>query len=244
MAFTTNGETTVYTPGDCWAVNRRNIHSASGDKGLAWDEFGFIIDETFLQGKLPSSQSWDLQLQGQASAKRKLNEYLQIYNHALAIRRLIGAGVDEYNRLEILSHFYQLLTFLGKNFAHSVKDLPVTDNPQLVSNVMAYIHDKFAEDIHSSQLASDAHVSLQTLNQQFQSSLGMSVHEYIRQIRLINARKMLIESSQSVGYIASACGFGSIKTFQRNFHDWTNKTPSDFRKSPYDVDLNDANCLQ
>lgn len=244
LTFNTNGNSTVYSPGDCWAVNRRVVHSASGGESLPWDEFGFIIDETFLQDKLPSSQFWDLHLQGQESAKRQLNEYLGIYNNALAIRDLIISGLDEYKRLEILSHFYQLLTSLGKNFAHSLKNLSVTNNPQLVSTVMTRIHEEFGSALHSSQLATDAHVSLQTLNQQFQSNLGMSVHEYIRQIRLINAKKMLIETNKSVDYIASYCGFGSIKTFQRNFHEWAQKTPSEFRRSPVESDLNDANCIQ
>ncbi len=68
LRFVAGNRATTYRPGDCWAVDRRVSHEADGDNTLTWDEFGFIIDERFLQGKLPQSADWQLHLNGQASA--------------------------------------------------------------------------------------------------------------------------------------------------------------------------------
>lgn len=253
LIFTENGQAHQFTPGDCWAVDRRVIHRAVGAGQLNWDEFGFIIDETFLQGKLPVSASWHLQLQGRPQDPAQDQAYQALFTHALAIRKLLVAGLDDYDRLIILSHFYQMLVLLGRHFVTLAEEVELARNPQLVDRVMTKIHHDYATELHSADLAVFAHVSLTTLNQQFQELVGMSVHAYIRQVRLISARRLLLETNKSIDYIATQCGFGSIKTFQRNFLNWLGQTPSQFRKTATrQPDLrqaqikadNDADCLR
>lgn len=243
LDFVTDGQITRYVPGDCWAVNRRVVHSVKGDNALKWDEFGFIIDDTFLVDKLPTSQYWHLKLRGQAGLKNDSRAYQQLFDQAQQIRHLLTDNIDDYRRMEILGHFYQLLVLLGQHFSISSDPRDVPRNAQLVTAVMRYIHKHFAENMLSQDLADYAHVSQTTLNQQFQASLGMSVQDYLRQIRLMNAKKLLMETPYSIAYIASQCGFGSIKTFQRHFSQWTHKTPTQFRRSSTQPSQNDAGCF-
>lgn len=231
LTFTANGVPYRYHPGDCWATDRRVIHNASGDSQATWDEFGFIIDETFLAHKLPSSGQWQVQMQGDQPRQAHPEAYQAIYDHGLAIRDLIAAGVDEYRRLAILSHFYALLIELGQHFTTSVSQT-VTANPHLVDQVMATINRDYAQPLHGPALAEAAHVSLTTLNQQFQAHLQLTVGGYLRLVRLLNARRLLIETTSSIDYIAAVCGFGSTKSFQRNFKTWTGQSPAQFREQP------------
>ncbi len=224
-------------------MNRRVVHSVKGDNALKWDEFGFIIDDTFLVDKLPTSQYWHLKLRGQAGLKNDSRAYQQLFDQAQQIRHLLTDNIDDYRRMEILGHFYQLLVLLGQHFSISSDPRDVPRNAQLVTAVMRYIHKHFAENMLSQDLADYAHVSQTTLNQQFQASLGMSVQDYLRQIRLMNAKKLLVETPYSIAYIASQCGFGSIKTFQRHFSQWTHQTPTQFRRSSTQPSQNDAGCF-
>lgn len=241
LTFTTDGIEHVYQPGDVWATDRRVVHSNSGDSALDWDEFGLIIDEDFLAAKLPSSANWELHLVGHQD--QPSHAYRKIFQHGLAIRDLINQGVDEYRRLEILSHFYVLLVTLGRNFTSQRNANHVAENGHLVDAVMQTIHAQYAEDLHSADLAQSVHVSTTTLNQQFQAQVHMSVHQYIRLVRLIKARRLLLESDAPMDFIAVTCGFGSTKSFQRNFKTWSGMAPSTYRQTVHTLPTDDLAFL-
>ncbi|WP_225046648.1 AraC family transcriptional regulator [Lacticaseibacillus kribbianus] len=236
------GETvTTYRPGDYWAVDRRVSHEADGDNTLEWDEFGFIISEAFLQGKLPQSADWQLTLSGRASEAVAPAAYRALFAEAQAMRSLIRPTLDADDRLLVLSHFYRLLVLLDRHFAAHQRSA-VALNPGLVDAVIDRIHRGYAGDLTVAALAAGAHVSQTTLNQQFQDAMGMTVHDYLTQVRVIAAKRLLVESTAGIDYIASVCGFGSVKTFQRNFRHLVHRTPSAFRAAPFAAD--DADCLE
>lgn len=241
LTFTTDGIEHVYQPGDVWATDRRVVHSNSGDSALDWDEFGLIIDEDFLAAKLPSSANWELHLTGHPVHPN--HAYREIFHHGLAIRDLINQGVDDYRRLEILSHFYTLLVTLGRNFTTQRDVSHVAENGHLVDAVMQTIHTQYAEDLHSADLAQSVHVSTTTLNQQFQAQVHMSVHQYIRLVRLIKARRLLLGSDAPIDFIAVTCGFGSTKSFQRNFKTWSGMAPSTYRQTVHTLPPDDLAFL-
>ncbi|WP_243680779.1 hypothetical protein [Lacticaseibacillus manihotivorans] len=75
-----------------WAVNRRVSHSATGDPTKLWDEFGLIIDEKFLQTRLPASANWYLHLQGGQSAALAPEAYVEFKKHFFwrSAQKLLG----------------------------------------------------------------------------------------------------------------------------------------------------------
>jgi AraC-like DNA-binding protein len=243
LSFVANGHTHEYQPGDIWTVNRRDVHSAAGDSNLDWQEFGFIIDDKFLVSRLPESANWHLNLDGKKSGQVIPLAYAEIREHGLAIHHLLQHDQTDFSRLEILSHFYALLVALGQNFATPIASADVNPNPRLINAVMTTINQEFDRQLSGSELARIFHVSLTTLNQQFNANVQMPVNKYIRFVRLLNARRMLLESDNTLEYIAAACGFSSDKTFVRNFKDWKHMTPSDYRHAFARYHRVDASCL-
>ncbi len=59
--------------------------------------------------------------------------------------------------------------------------------------------------------------------------LGVSVHEYLNDLRLKQAQKLLIETQMSISEIAYETGFSSPAYFSTAFKNKFNKTPSDFK---------------
>lgn len=243
LTFVTNGHTTVYHPGDVWAVNRRVSHSATGDPTKLWDEFGLIIDEKFLQTRLPASANWYLHLQGGQSAALAPEAYVEFKKHFLAIRAEIAGCLSDNARLMVLSHFYAMLVLLDEHFATAMSAQEITPNANLVDAVMVKINRDFADALSSAQLAKDFHVSQTTLNQQFNQALQMPVNQYIRQVRLINARRMLLESDATIDYIATQTGFGSVKSLMRNFKAWKQVTPTAYRQVARNHPNFDTTCF-
>lgn len=243
LKFVTDGHTTEYRPGDLWTVDRRVVHSASGPEHLDWNEFGLIIDDDWLLDRLPASANWQLTLNGAVSNEAHPNAYRMIREHLVAIRERLTHPTTDLLRLEILSHFYGLLATLGAVFVTPLAASAVNPNQSLVDSVMTAINRRYAEPITGNTLASEFNVSLTTLNQQFKKNVQLSVNRYLRLIRLMNARRLLLESDLNIEYVASACGFPNGKTLNRNFKSWKGMTPTDYRQAYARYHRIDTSCF-
>lgn len=243
LNFVVNGQEQHYHPGDIWAVNRRDVHSAAASDAPDWQEFGFIIDDNFLVSHLPESADWHIILSGKQSGHANPSAYATVREHGLAIHHLLQHRLTSMSRLQIMSHFYALVVAIGESFVSTVNNAQTAPNPRLINAVMTTINQEFDRHLSGSELARIFHVSLTTLNQQFNANVQMPVNKYIRFVRLLNARRMLLESDRTLADIAHACGFTSEQTFIRNFREWKHMTPSDYRHVFARYHRVDASCM-
>ena len=65
----------------------------------------------------------------------------------------------------------------------------------------------------------------------FQYCFGMSFPEYLNVLRLKDAIALLDESDLTIQEIAEKVGFGTVRTFQRQFQSKYNMSPKDYRKA-------------
>lgn len=65
----------------------------------------------------------------------------------------------------------------------------------------------------------------------FQYCFGMSFSEYLNFLRLKDAIILLEESDLTIGEISEKVGFGTVRTFQRQFQAKYNMTPKEYRKA-------------
>ncbi|GAB3785715.1 substrate-binding domain-containing protein [Spirosoma horti] len=85
------------------------------------------------------------------------------------------------------------------------------------------------------RLSRDMGLSRVQLYRKVQALLAMNVIDYIAEIRLKKARRLLSESTKSMAEIAYETGFSSPAYFTTFFKQHTQKTPSEYRKSPTGV---------
>lgn len=104
-------------------------------------------------------------------------------------------------------------------------------NDEKIKTLMIYIHDHFQEDISIDQLAEAGHLSRRSCFRLFQEKLHMSPVEYIRDYRLQRARRLLLESNNSITDIAHSCGLGSSSYFGKVFRVHFGCTPVQYRKN-------------
>lgn len=81
------------------------------------------------------------------------------------------------------------------------------------------------------QLAAQAGVSEVYFRREFKQHFGTSPRAYIRNIRMENAKSLLLTGYFSVGETAARCGFDSISYFSSEFHRMTGMTPSEFARN-------------
>ena len=59
----------------------------------------------------------------------------------------------------------------------------------------------------------------------------MTFNTYLTEFRLKKAAELIKSSSKTLTEIALACGFASVRTFNRSFMKFYNITPSQLRKN-------------
>ena len=66
----------------------------------------------------------------------------------------------------------------------------------------------------------------------FKSEIGVSLQQYLTQIRLAKAKNQLETTFLSIKEIAAATGFPSVTRFTASFKEAIGTTPSEYRKQP------------
>jgi len=94
-----------------------------------------------------------------------------------------------------------------------------------------YIDQHFGSVISVRALASACNISISALERRFKKHLNQTPHQYIKDLRLDNARQLLLETEKSIGTIAAETGFSDHSHFTRTFNKRYGMAPKFARKS-------------
>jgi len=81
------------------------------------------------------------------------------------------------------------------------------------------------------ELATITHLSISALERRFKKYLGKTPKQFINEVRLENARRLLIETNNTIATIANDTGFADHSYFSRQFQKLFKQSPSVFRKA-------------
>ena len=110
---------------------------------------------------------------------------------------------------------YWLLTgFGGKQLLHTVTA------SSRENRLIAAIHElktRFAEPVRVDELAAIARMSSATFHRQFKATTGMSPLHYQKELRLLEARRLMLANGSNVEAVATAVGYESAPQFSREY---------------------------
>ena len=92
-----------------------------------------------------------------------------------------------------------------------------------------YLRRNFAQPLTLGEIAWHTKMSEEHLARIFRKVTGQTVFDYLRTIRLENAKTLLINSTKTLTEIAAETGFGSLSLFSRNFGKYVGQSPSAYR---------------
>jgi AraC-like DNA-binding protein len=98
-----------------------------------------------------------------------------------------------------------------------------------VAKVKEYISAHFAEELRLEDLAALVGMTPSAFSRFFKQHTTRTLSDYIIDIRLGNAARMLVDTSRSISEISYACGFNNLSNFNRIFKARRGYTPRDFR---------------
>ena len=107
----------------------------------------------------------------------------------------------------------------------------MADEDDVIARVESFIRAHFRENITRDDVAAVAFITPNYLSKQFRNKMGMNMREYINQIRIEEAKRMLLTTNLSVSEVAGLVGYDNISYFSTVFRKHTGMTPVDWRNA-------------
>lgn len=123
----------------------------------------------------------------------------------------------------LCSEFDRLLTF--RRMSREKQD----SSSALLSNILHYVNENYQNDCSLDSIAAGLCYEKTYLSKFFSRNIGITLAEYVLQLRLAKAKTLLLETDTNIIDVAAASGFTSPRTFNRNFAERYGVTPTQFR---------------
>ena len=99
-----------------------------------------------------------------------------------------------------------------------------------IANVLRYMERQLGMHITTADLARHTHMTPKTFYRYFKTATGMAPIDYLLDMRLKHARRMLVETAIPVKQVADQCGFSTTSYFGQQFRKAFGVSPGQFRK--------------
>ena len=106
----------------------------------------------------------------------------------------------------------------------------IYNDSQRVEKVVDFINENFSRTIRLAEAAELVEMAETAFSRFFKAKTGITFVDYLNDIRLGHASRLLIDSTSPIAEIAQECGFTSLTNFNRIFKKRKGLVPKDFRE--------------
>ncbi|QCR22297.1 AraC family transcriptional regulator [Pontibacter sp. SGAir0037] len=151
------------------------------------------------------------------------------------VSRLVHQMV-ELDGFELFISLFSILNLLALSREVELLSSVGFDGPQKdadskkINDVFTYIMNNFSEEIKLQKAADIANMSVNAFCRYFKQHTRKTFSEFLNEIRIGHACRLLIEDRWNVRETAFECGYDNISYFNRQFKDITGFTPSEYIK--------------
>ena len=140
-----------------------------------------------------------------------------------------GINYVELLRLSLCELLLKIHRFYRQNHA-SPESAVIKYRHQLIPDCIQYLRENYSKKVTIEELSNNFFLSKSYLSSLFKKATGSGVVEYLQQIRIEQAKKLLKTSKMRIADIAEKVGYRDIKFFNKIFVKETTVTPSEYRK--------------
>jgi AraC-like DNA-binding protein len=155
-------------------------------------------------------------------------------------RKVLQSGIESCLNLQgidLFQKFLSLLSILCKS--SEIKHLNEATfqtfieekDGQRLNNVFQYSFQHFGRNIELAEVAAVANFSISQFCRYFKLRTRKTYFEYLAELRIEAACKLLFDRRQSIAQICYEVGFNNLSHFNRKFKQLKGMTPSQFRKT-------------
>ena len=206
---------------------RLQRYIASGDKAGAQRALNEILGAIFFAAGADFS-----------AIKTRVTELLVLLSRA-AIEggaepgRIFGLSRDFLSEIVGFSTLDDLSIWLSgilSSFTGLVFAAPETKHTDTIQKVMEYVSANYMKRLSLNDISEHVSFSVSYLSRIFKEEKGLSLSSYINEVRIRNAKAMLLGSDMPLSSLAYCCGFDDQSYFSKVFKKLTGTTPGKYRE--------------
>ncbi len=210
----------VWEQNDCQSDD---IHEVTVQFYLDLDENGFF-------GRTPFASIRKMMLEARKGVAFSMEDILRVYNLLVTL-----SGIQDkfYAVTQFLTILYELSksTTMRPLASSSYAKVEVVSDSRRVLKVKNFIAKNYMDEIRLSTVADIAGMSPSAFSRFFKLHTGRTLSDYVIDMRLGYASRMLVDTTKSVAEICYDCGFNNLSNFNRIFKKKKNCSPTEFREN-------------
>ena len=193
-------------------------------------QFYFDLGEDSFLSHNPFNSMRKMMLEARKGLSFPLEAIMRVYH---LIDTLSSVKDGFYAVTQFMTILYELSKCDGARTlaTSSYAKVEAGSDSRRILKVKNYISQKYMDEIRLSTMAGIAGMSPSAFSRFFKLHTGRNLSEYIIDLRLGYASRMLVDTSKSIAEISYACGFNNLSNFNRIFKKKKNCSPSEFREN-------------
>lgn len=171
---------------------------------------------------------------GLSVLKMTLISLINIINSSIKDEGLNGEKIfDEkgnpYQKLEKLNSLVEFENWILKIYSNLIKELKNKNQySNLINRMLLYIDKNYNQDLTLSEVAAEIGVSYSYLSRKFKEECGQGFSDYLNQLRIKKAKKLIAEGNNNIKEIVNQVGFNNYNYFFKVFKDLEGLTPREY----------------
>ena len=203
----------------------------SGDIREITVQFDFSMSDETLFGRNPYASITRMMQEAKKGLSFPLQAIMKVYG---MLDTLSSVKDGFYAVQQFLTILYELSRCENARTLASSSYAKVTvedDDSGRILKVKNFISKNYMDELRLPELASLAGMSSSAFSRFFKLHTGRNISEYIIDLRLGYAARMLVDTAKSISEIGFDCGFNNLSNFNRIFKKKKGCSPSEFRES-------------
>lgn len=158
------------------------------------------------------------------SLVEKVLKIMRTINKQHGINRIISL----FNILDLLGKSKDVSLVSSLKYAYPTNRQTI-DEP--ISKIHNYINSNFRKDITLNEIAGYVQMNPASICRYFKNKTNKTMFEYLNEIRIEHACKLLAHSNLTISQIAYDVGFNNLSHFNKQFKAVTKQTPTMYREN-------------
>ncbi|MDG0791258.1 AraC family transcriptional regulator [Cohnella ginsengisoli] len=147
------------------------------------------------------------------------------------------AGIDVQalwqgiHEADTLTKLEAVITQFIQNCMETAAVLKRKQHTETIAKTMDFIERHYREDLSLKEISTNVYLSPGYLSTIFKNETGMTIYDYITQVRMKAAGDLVLDPDVKIQDVASAVGYNNIQSFIRFFKKAYKMTPLEYRRS-------------
>ncbi|MBS5588646.1 MAG: helix-turn-helix transcriptional regulator [[Clostridium] spiroforme] len=215
-------EKIIAPTGTLLLVNSGVIHDIDVKNGL--EGIVLLIDRDYIDSICPKCKDHGFSLKTNLDASKEIIDYLFKLVTAHEKNNLLDAHIIVLKIIKILAEKLIVDGFY-------IKEKHDDESYELVISIIKYINQHYQQKITLDKLALITNYNKSYLSNIFKKKTGITIFEYLRNVRLEHCLSDLKYKNNTIVEIALNNGFANIQIFNRIFKEIYKITPKQYRKN-------------